>query len=118
MFSEINILVSGPICLMEMAVAQLIYMLQTWFIYQKIAIDNSHLLRIAWKSSTQKKSVVTEPAKTKSKETNKLDKTTAKVSSKGDKSTVKKHTNMDNKELKKKDIMMVRRSSFQKSLPT
>ena len=47
--------------------------------------------------TTQMKSVVTEPAKTNSKETNKLDKTTAKVSSKGDKSTVKKHTNMDSK---------------------
>ena len=60
---------------------------------------------------------MTEPAKTKSKETNKWDKPTAKVSSNRYKSTVKKHTNMDNKELKKKDIMMVRRSSFQKSLP-
>ena len=90
MFGEINILVSGPICLMEMAVAQLICMLQTWFISQKIAIDCGHLLRIARKSSTLKKSVVTESAKTKSKENNKLDMTTAKVSSKGDKSTVKK----------------------------
>ena len=44
---------------------------------------------------------MTEPAKTKRKETNKLDMTTAKVSSKGDKSTVIKHTNMDSKELKK-----------------
>ena len=89
MFGEINILVSGPIYLMEMAVAQLICMLRTWFISKNIAIDSGHLLRIAQKSSTQKKSVVTEPAKTKSKETNKLDKTTAKVSSKGDKSTVR-----------------------------
>ena len=93
MFGEINILVSGPICLMEIAVAQLICMLQTWFISQKIFIDCLHLLRIAGKSSTLKKSVVTESAKTKSKENNKLD-ITAKVSSKGDKSTVKKHTNM------------------------
>ena len=117
MFGEINILVIGLICLTEMAIAQLICMLQTWFISQKIAIDCGHLLRIAWKSSTHKKSVVTEPAKTKSKKTNKLDKTTAKVSSKGDKSIVKKHTNKDSKELEKKDVMMVRRSSFQKSLP-
>ena len=74
MFGEINILVSGPICLMEMAIAQLICLLRTWFISQKIAIDCGNLFRIAQKSSTQKKSVVTEPAKTKSKETNKLDK--------------------------------------------
>ena len=65
-------------------------MLHTWFISQKIAIDCGHLLSIARQSSTQKKCVVTEPAKTTSKETNKLDMTTAKVSSKGDKSTVKK----------------------------
>ena len=89
MFGEINILVNGPICLMEMAVGQLICMLQTQFISYKIAIDCDYLLRIAQKSPTQKKSVVTEPAKTKSKETNKLDKMTAKVSYKGDKSTVK-----------------------------
>ena len=89
MFGEINIFVNGPICLMEMAVAQVICMLQTWFISQKIAIDCGHLLRIAQKSPTQKKSVVTEPAKTKSKETNKLDKTTVEMSYKGDKSTVK-----------------------------
>ena len=101
MFGEINILISGPISLMEMAVTQLIYMLLTWFISQKLAINCGHLLRIAQKSSTHQKSVVTEPAKTKSKETNKLDKTIAKVSYKGDKSTVKKHTNMDSKELKK-----------------
>ena len=63
--------------------------LKTWFISQKTAIDCGNLLRIAQKSSTQMKSIVTEPAKTKSKETNKLDKTTAKVSSKGDKSRVK-----------------------------
>ena len=65
MFGEINILVSRPICLMKMAVAQLICMLWTWFISQKIAIDCGHLLRIVQKSSPQKKSVVTEPAKTK-----------------------------------------------------
>ena len=76
-------------------------MLQSWFISQKIATKCGNLLRIAQKSSTQKKSVVTEPAKTKSKETNKLDKTIAKVSSKGDKSALKKHTNIDSKELKK-----------------
>ena len=98
MFGEINILIIGPICLMEMVAAQLICMLQTWFIYQKIAIESDYLLRIAQKSSTQKKSVVTEPAKTKSKETNKFDKKTDKVSSKRDKSTVIKHTNMDSKE--------------------
>ena len=89
MFSEINILVSGPICLMEMAVVQLICMLQTQFIYKKIAIDCGHLLRIAQKLSNLKKSVMTESAKTKSKENNKFDMTTAKVSSKGDKSKVK-----------------------------
>ena len=87
--------------LTEMALAPSICMLQILFTSQKIAFDYGHLLRIAWKSSTQKKSVVTEPAKTKGKETNKLDKMTAKVSSKGDKSTVKKYTNMDSKELKK-----------------
>ena len=84
MFGKINILVNGPICLLEMAAGQLICMLWTWFISQNIAIDCGHLLRTSWKSSNQKKSVVTEPAKRKSKETNKLDKTTAKVSSNGD----------------------------------
>ena len=44
---------------------------------------------------------MTQPAKTKNNETNKLDKTTTKVSSKGDESTVKNHINMDSKELKK-----------------